>query len=110
MLNFIHAIEERPDVKNTMIKDFGLTEDEKGKAWIAYRQPIQYIRFLSKKLPILIVQGTQDIRISKQEGYDMLDALEQAGHDVTYEEVENGEHMLENMPSYTPEIIQWLEK
>lgn len=110
MLNFIHAIEERSDVKNTMIKDFGFTEDEKGKAWIAWRQPINYIHHLSKNLPILIIQGTQDIRISLKEGYDMRDALLDAGHNVTYIEVKNGDHMLENMPGYIPEIIKWLEK
>lgn len=109
MLNFIHAINERPDVKKTMMNEFGLSEDEKGKEWIAYRQPVRYISLITKTLPILIIQGTKDIRISKQEGLDMFDMLQSTGHKVSYEEIENGTHMLENMPFYSYEILKWLE-
>ncbi|MGE3319443.1 MAG: alpha/beta hydrolase family protein [Candidatus Berkiella sp.] len=109
MLNFIHAIDERPDVKQTMIKDFGLPEGTLAKEWIAYRQPVRYVSSIDKNMPILIIQGTKDIRISKQEGLDMYHELKKTGHNVSYDEIANAEHMLENMPSYAYEILKWLE-
>lgn len=109
MLNFIHAINERPDVKKTMINDFGLTE-KNANEWIAYRQPIHYISSIDKALPILIIQGTKDIRISKQEGLDMYHQLQSTGHNVRYEEIEKAEHMLENMPLYAHEILKWFQQ
>ena len=109
LLNLIHAIEERADFKEMLIEKFGLTHDEKGKAWLAMRQPIHCIPKISKKLPILIAQGTQDDRVCLKEGYDMLQALQDAGHEVTYIEIEGGNHVLQNSPDFLPVLVDWLE-
>lgn len=108
LLNIVIAIEDRPSFK-AMLQDFGLTEDENGKAWLAWRQPINYVQKISKQLPILIAQGTQDNRVCLKEGYDMLQALHDEGHTVTYVEIEGGDHVLQNTPDFIPFLIQWFE-
>jgi dipeptidyl aminopeptidase/acylaminoacyl peptidase len=110
LLNVARAIENRSDFKEVMIRDFGLTEDSAGKDWIAKRQPIHGIATLSKKLPMMIAQGTADTRVCLQEGYDMLQALHDAGHKVTYVEIEGGDHVLQNSPDFTRILMNWLEQ
>lgn len=110
LLNLIQAVEARSDFKNKLIENFGLTEDEKGKDWLAMRQPIYHVSKLSKNLPILIAQGTQDKRVCLKEGYDMLQALHDAGHEVTYVEIEGGNHVLTNTPDFIPVLMNWLEQ
>ena len=111
LLNITQTIEDRPNFKKSLIENFVLTDDEKGKAWIAKRQPIHTIPTISKKLPIMIAQGTQDTRVCLKEGYDMLQALHDAGHEVvTYVEVEEGDHVLANSPDFTRVMMDWLEQ
>ena len=101
---------DRPDFKNTLIENFGLTDDENGKTWLAMRQPLNYVSKLSKNLPILIAQGTQDTRVCLKEGYDMMQALHDAGHEITYIEIEGGDHVLRNTPDFIPVLMDWLER
>jgi len=108
LLNLTYALKDRPDFKKTMLEDFGFTDDDNGKLWVAKRQPINYISRLSKNLPILIAQGTEDTRVCLKQGYDMLNALQNAGHNVTYIEIEGGNHMLTNTPCFIPTLMDWL--
>ncbi len=110
LLNLAHALEDRSDFKDFLIENFGFTNDEKGKAWLARRQPINHVSKLFTDLPILIAQGTKDTRVSLKEGYDMMEALQNAGHMVTYIEIEGGDHVLRNTPDFIPFLMDWLEK
>lgn len=108
LLDLSLAIEDREDYKAFLTETFGYTADEKGKAWVAQRQPLNYVSKLSKTLPILIAQGTEDTRVCLKEGYNFLEALHAHGHEVTYVEIEGGDHVLVNSPDFTPILMEWL--
>jgi dipeptidyl aminopeptidase/acylaminoacyl peptidase len=110
LLNIERAVQNRSDFKANLQKEYGFSDDEKGKKWIADRQAINTISKLSKKLPIMIAQGTADTRVCLIEGYDMLQALHDAGHLVTYVEIGGGNHLLTNSSDFTPVMMEWLEK
>jgi len=63
----------------------------------------------SGELPILIIQGTNDDRVSLEEGYAMVDKLQSAGSKVTYWEIKGGRHCLNNVTNRTRLILNWLE-
>jgi len=110
ILDLNQLIHDRPDDMKTMLeKEFGLQKGAKGKAWIAKRNPLNTISRINPSLPILIVQGTADTRISLAEGYHMLDALKSQGHNVSYLEIKNGNHTLLNTPFIMNDIAKWLE-
>lgn len=110
LLNLALAIEERPDFKKMLIENFGLTMDEKGKQWIAYRNPVQNTEHISTKLPIMIAQGTDDNRVCLKEGYDMLQVLHDKKANLTYVEIEGGDHSLFNSPDFNRVFFDWLEQ
>lgn len=110
ILDLNQLIQDRPlDMKTMLEKQFGLQEGVKGNAWIAKRDPINTIFNINPSLPILIVQGTADTRVSLAEGHHMFDALKNTGHDVKYWEVKNGNHTLLNNPFMMNDIAKWLE-
>lgn len=109
LLNFEQAVNDRSDFKGMLIDNFGLT-NANNKTWVAKRQPLNYAEKLSKGLSILIAQGTQDTRVCLKEGYDMLQALHNAGHEVTYIEVEAANHGFGNAPDVIPVIMEWLKQ
>lgn len=110
LLNIAKALQARPNFKEMLVKEFGLPEDEGAQEWILNRQPMHSVSKLSKHLSIMIAQGTQDDRVCLIEGYDMLQALHDAGHEVTYVEIEGGDHLLANTPDFTPMLMDWLSK
>ncbi|MGD9592762.1 MAG: alpha/beta hydrolase family protein, partial [Candidatus Berkiella sp.] len=109
LLNLEQAIQDRADFKDMLVEEFGLTNDEAGKKWIHYRNPVDNISQISRRLPILIAQGTQDTRVCLKEGLDMLLALRNNGHAVTYVEIEGGDHVLSNTPDFKEVLFNWLE-
>jgi pimeloyl-ACP methyl ester carboxylesterase len=109
-LDLHRLIQDRPDDMKAMLqKHFGLPEGAKGEAWIAKRDPLNSVPYLKKSLPILIIQGTKDNRISLDEGHHMLQTLQASGNDVNYWEVPNGNHVLLNTPHIMHDIAHWLE-
>lgn len=105
---FIH---ERPnDIKKTLQSQYGLPRGtRRSEGWIAKRDPLNTVPYLKKSLPVLIVQGTADQRVSLDQGHNMLQALKNEGHDVNYWEVPKGDHVLMNTPHIMHDIVQWLE-
>lgn len=108
LLNIERAVADRPDFRDMLIEDFGLPQDDKAAAWLAERNPIHYASKIDKRLPIMIAQGTADNRVCLIEGYDMLQALHDAKHEVTYVEIEGGDHVLRNSPDFTLVLMNWL--
>lgn len=110
ILDLHQLIQDRPkDMKRMLENQFGLQEGKKGNAWIAKRDPLNTVPYLKQSLPILIIQGTADQRVSLSEGHHMVDALKQSGHDVNYWEVQDGDHTLVNTPHIMNDIAHWLE-
>lgn len=108
LLNMKYAIDQRKDFRD-MLSNFGYQKGKKGEAWIATRQPLNYVNKLSKNLPIMIAQGSADTRVCVKEGYDMLEALHKNGNTVTYVEVEGGDHVLNNTTDFLKLLINWFE-
>lgn len=108
LLNMKFAIDERKDFSD-MLTQFGYQPGKKGEAWIAKRQPLNYVSKLSKDLPIMIAQGSADTRVCVREGYDMLEALHKNGNTVTYVEIEGGDHVLNNTTDFLKLLINWFE-
>lgn len=108
LLNMQYAIEQRKDFRD-MLSIFGYQKGKKGEAWIAKRQPLNYVNKISKDLPIMIAQGTADTRVCVKEGYDMLEALHKNGNTITYVEVEGGDHVLNNTTDFLKLLINWFE-
>lgn len=110
LLDMRETINSRDDMKKMYIEEFGLIEGVNEEEWINSRDPILAADKISRELPILIIQGTADIRVTLQEGYNMVAKLEESGHDVTYWEVPEGEHGIRNIKGFSQRIFDWLEQ
>jgi|GEM_PF-1258811 len=97
------------DMEVMLEQQFGLPKGPKRNAWIAKRDPLKTVPYIDRSLPILIVQGTADERISVSEGKHMVNALRHSGHHVDDWEIHKGTHVLTNIPSLMNAIAHWLE-
>lgn len=102
-------LKKRPDMKEMFIQEFGLIEGVNEEEWINSRDPILTIPHIRKDLPILILQGGDDIRIDLEEGHHMVSKLEESCHHVTYWEIEKGHHCLFDLRDRMEMIASWLE-
>lgn len=109
LLDMRQCIAERAEMEEMFINDFGLKKGYE-EDWIKKRNPLEMIDCLKQKLPMLIIQGTDDNRVSLTQGKNMVDKLLSAGHDVTYWEIKRGNHCLKNKPNRMKAILDWLEE
>ncbi len=111
ILDLHQLIKDRPnDMKLMLENQFGLSKDHHEKQWITKRDPLESISKIEHTLPILIVQGTADPRISTKQSQHMVNLLQNSGHVVNYWEIKGGDHVLMNHPNIMNEIANWLEK
>ena len=109
-LDFEDCLANYEDYRMMMIKEFGLKPGENEESWIASRNPVANVSTLRKDLPILIRQGTEDLRVGLNEGVKMVNTLKENGNVVTYIEIEGGNHCLDNQPNRMEMITKWLEE
>lgn len=109
LLDMRECIAARPDMEDFFTKEFGLKKGINDDEWIDKRNPILTVSHIIQELPILIIQGTDDHRVTLQEGYNMVNTLQSAGKNVTYLEVEGGKHCLNNFPDRMQLILNWIE-
>lgn len=109
LLDLEECMAYREDMRTMFIRDFGLDPEKNENDWIAYRNPIANAPNLRKDLPILILQGTEDLRVSLNEGYHMVNVLANNGNPVTYLEIQGGDHCLVNQPDRMNIIMNWLD-
>lgn len=105
-LELLH--DSRPDMIKMFKKDFGLTA-KNAKDWFAYRSPIHHIDQINSNLPILLIEGTNDIRASKDDSKNMYEHLRAHGKNVTFKEF-TAEHCLSDLPERMDIIAKWLEQ
>ncbi len=109
LLDINLQIKNRPhDMKQMFERKFGMPK-EHPQHWIAKRNPVQMVPYLNQSLPILIIQGTADQRVSLDEGHEMVEKLKESGHLVEYWEVPGGQHVLSNKPHLMQQISAWLD-
>ncbi len=97
----------REGMKNMFVREFGLNLGENKEEWVRRRNPIDTVPYLRKDLPFLIVQGSDDQRVSVHEGRNMVKALQEQGNRVEYWEVEGADHCLSNQPNRMERIADW---
>lgn len=101
-------ISDRPDMQEMFTEEFGLNESNY-EEWTNLRDPLLAAANIRPDLPVLIVQGTADIRVALDEGLHMVNALNAQGVPVTYWEFEGGSHSLRNSPEYLELVFDWLK-
>lgn len=95
MVSLRTCIMTRPDMQDMLIEEFGL-KGINDHEWISRREPSSYIKDIRNDLPILILQGTDDIRVPLQCGVELANQLEEKGKLVKYLAVGGGDHCLRN--------------
>jgi dipeptidyl aminopeptidase/acylaminoacyl peptidase len=108
ILNIDLFASNNPDWCRKMEKNFGF---DRSQAWLDRRNPILAIpKITNKQLPFLLIQGAADPKVRLYEGYSMLQVLRTNQFtNVSYWEVEGGDHALKNHPEYIKLILLWLE-
>lgn len=109
LLDIRECMRDSEGLRKMFITDFGLIPGKNEEAWIAERNPIDVIPKLKKDLPLLIIQGTDDLRGSLNEGYHMVEKLKENGNCVDYLEVPGATHCLSNQPNPMDLIADWFE-
>lgn len=110
MLDLRFCISDRSDMREMFIEDFGLIENINEEEWINHRNPLNTVEKIRKDLPILIIQGTKDIRVTLEEGRHMLQKLQDNGNAVTYLEIPDADHCLTNREDRVEIILDWLKQ
>lgn len=79
--------------------------------WLEKRNPQSKVHLIaSKNSPFLIIQGTSDRRICLEEGLGMMQKLKESGFtQVSYWEIDKGNHLLKNRPEALRKMVEWLE-
>ena len=110
ILDIRQCIASRSDMEEMFIEDFGLEKGINEEEWINKRDPLLTVDHIQPQLPILIIQATDDNRVSLAEGYNMVSKLQMAGKSVTYWEIEGAKHCLNNIEGRVDLILNWLEE
>lgn len=109
LVDIHQCIKEREDMKDLFETDFGLTA-KNHKSWTSLRNPLLAVKKIKKNLPIIIVHGKSDTRISLIQSQNMFKKLQKLGNRVTMIEVQKGNHGLSNIPNRESKIIQWMQE
>ncbi len=110
ILDINEYICSREGQKQMFIRDFGLVPLENEEEWVKLRNPIDAVPLIRKDLPFLILQGTNDLRVSLDQGRHMALKLKENGNPVTYLEIPGGDHCLRNFPERMNLIADWFEE
>lgn len=97
MLDMRDWIMSREDIKQMFIDSFGLIEGENEELWINERDPLLAAEYINHDLPILIIQGKDDLRVRLEIGYHMVEKLQSQGNKAEYLEFDNADHCLYNL-------------
>lgn len=81
------ASEARPEMKEIFTEFFGGSDEEMAK-----RSATHFYNEIPKDLPMLILQGAKDDRVSVEEARKLVDLLESSSHNVEYHEFPDGGH------------------
>ncbi len=109
LLDMPLMVQEREGMRTMFIEDFGYKPRKNDQSWVKIRNPIESLAYIRKSLPVLVIQGTQDNRISLNQGYHFLEKMTEEGGHPTYWEVKGGDHTLQNKPEVSNQIFKWLE-
>ena len=106
LLDMNETLDKRPDMLSMFYQNFQLNRFNKEK-WINQRDPLQAINKIRNDLPILIIQGNEDIRVDLSEGLNMYNKLKSLKYPIEYWEIEGAGHTLN---IFDTKLENWLEK
>jgi predicted esterase len=110
LLDLRQCMAFRPEMEEMFIEDFGLIKGVNEEEWIDKRDPLLTADRILPQLPVLIIQGTDDKRVSLEEGHHMVSQLQAAGKNVFYWEFEGADHCLNNIEEREKLILNWLQE
>lgn len=108
LLDMEENIHFREDLVQMFIEKYGLVLGSNEKEWVSRRNPIHTVPLIRKDLPILIVQGTEDVRTPLSEGRHMVEKLKENGNNVEYWEIQGGDHCIKNKDEIIDLMAEWL--
>lgn len=108
LVDMRQCIENRQDMKELFQNDFGMT-NENIDTWLVERDPLIAVEKIRNDLPVIIVHGTADLRVSGPESWHMVETLRQLGKNVQYYQVEGGSHGLTNIKDKKERIFSLLD-
>lgn len=100
------TLEDRDDMLEMFKEDFGYLEGD--LRWIKYRNPINHASNIH--IPVILIQGDQDLRVSLDEAKNMEKALKKAHVPVYLHEVLGGSHLLSNHPNRMKVVEEMINK
>lgn len=109
LLDMEETLRFREDMLEMFVKKYGLVPGSNEKEWVARRDPIRTVPFIRRDLPILIIQGANDVRTPLSEGRHMVEALKENGNRVEYWEIEGGDHCIGNESEIMNRMADWLD-
>ncbi len=81
------SAEERPEMKEVYTECFGGSEEEMKK-----RSATEFYPSIPKDVPVLILHGSADDRVSVAQARKLYELLHESGHSVAYHEFAGGDH------------------
>lgn len=109
LVDIDQCIKERDDMRVLFETDFGLTNKNR-KSWISLRNPLLAVKRIKKELPIIIVHGDSDTRISFLQSQNMYKKLQKLGNNVQMIVIKKGNHGLSNISNRENKIINLVKK
>ncbi len=85
--DLIDSAKERPEMYEVFEEAFGGAREEMEK-----RSATSFYNEIPKDLPILMLHGTNDERVSIDQARKLYELLNESGHNVEYKEFENADH------------------
>lgn len=87
--DLIDSVKERPEMYEVFKEAFGGEDEEMKK-----RSATSFYNEIPKDLPILMLHGTNDERVSVNQARKLYSLLNESGHSVEYKEFPNADHDL----------------
>ena len=98
--DLVASANERPEMQEVFNESFGGSEEEMQK-----RSVVEFYPEIPTDLPILIIQGAADDRVSVGQARKLNHLLSESGHQVEYHEFADGDHILHPHKKEVSEIL-----
>ncbi len=104
--NLERSLVNRPEMRKIYEDSFGNTDDG-----IRERSAVNWANDIENKIPLCIIHGGADERVSPLDAIELARVLEDSGHLYSLHIIENGNHMLTNYVFERDRIIrQWMDR
>lgn len=82
------------DMSEVYMKLFGSSDEREFRGELERRSAVNFFREIKKDIPVLLIHGTNDTRVSYQDSVEMFSNLKSNGNEVEFISIEGGDHYL----------------